>query len=359
MTTLPPAAQSGSRVRASPPPLVSVSPIGRAGMILGGLDRFVRLHFVGFTAMWGLLGVFSSDPRPGPAVVLAVTLLGVSFHLFGSVLNDLIDLPIDRTQPLRAGDALVTGSVSVGGATVLVVAQLPIMASVALAFGGSEGLRWLGVALLAMTAYDVWGKRCPWPWLTDAVQGVAFLALTYLGASLAAGPNTMTACIAVSGLLYIILVNGIHGGLRDLGNDRAHGAATTALWLGIRPARNGTITVPRRAWWYCYAILGLHCAASGAVALSGGLGPRALWTAIVLVGTTNVVVLRMMGTVLRPASAGWPRTLRLHVGLLLVPMLIAVLFIIPPGAAAYLLVVFLTPLLLLEIAQEVLGLAGE
>lgn len=335
---------------------VEVSLLVRAGMRLGALDRFVRLHFVGFTSMWALLGAFSSDAGVGAPRVLALTALGVSFHLFGGVFNDLVDLPIDRTQPLRSGDALITGSVTVTAAVWLVVIQVPVMVGIVFLLGGVNALGWLGLALGAMTVYNLFGKRCKWPWVTDAAQGLAWFSLPYVGATLAAGPNAATPLIALMGFVYIMLVNGIHGGLRDLENDRLHGASTMALWLGIRPLQDGTISVPRRAWVYCFGVLGVVCAISLALVWSGGHRMEVRWLVTLAVAATDLVLLRSMVRVLRPGGEAWATVLRLHVALLLAPLLIAVLVTLPVRAAIYVLVTFGAPLLLLEVAHEVLGL---
>ena len=55
-------------------------------------------------------------------------------------------------------------------------------------------------------------------------------------------------------VVYILLINGIVGPVRDLKNDRAHGARTTAIALGILLSGRG-VFVPFRAAVYT---AGLH-----------------------------------------------------------------------------------------------------
>jgi hypothetical protein len=72
-----------------------------------------------------------------------------------------------------------------------------------------------------------------------------------------------------------MMVNGVHGGLRDLANDQRCGARTTALWFGAR-AGAGNAVIASRA-------LTLH-----ALALQIGLAVCALGAACAIeVGTTR------------------------------------------------------------------------
>jgi len=98
----------------------------------------------------------------------------------------------------------------------------------------------LGAAFLSLMIYNLYGKRCPLPLFTDIVQAVGWCALVLFGAFVfapRAEANTMWLLAYV--FVYILLINGIHGGVRDLANDLAHHARTTAIWLGARPQAHG------------------------------------------------------------------------------------------------------------------------
>ncbi len=98
----------------------------------------------------------------------------------------------------------------------------------------------LTVACLCLAAYNRWGKCCPWPPFTDGVQALGWGALLAYGAAATgrADPPLLRFLLAYE-LVLILQVNGIHGALRDLANDAACGAQTTALWLGARPQAQG------------------------------------------------------------------------------------------------------------------------
>ena len=317
--------------------------------VLLAFDRFTRIHFVGYTGLWLLLGAASADPsRPLP-FWLGLGWLGVVFHFYGAVLNDVVDLPIDRTQPARAADPLVRGQVSRGQALGFALAQLPIAFGLAVALGaGRTAMLWLGAAAAAMAIYDVFGKRCPVPPLTDAAQGLSWLCLTYTGAQLAGGGATRsTAAVAATGLVYTLLINGVHGGMRDLANDHARGARTTALWLGMRPGPQGEIHVPARVAWFCWPLV------AGLLVLAG-LAQSTTGAALAAAALASAFCVFGMGRVLRPERPGWQAIFRLHLVGLLLPMLCGVLGGLPLPLAAVISAFFLLPMALLEFPRRAL-----
>ena len=86
--------------------------MSRLGNLLDDAERFFRGSFLCYTWLLILLGAGSTDPSPDAMQILVLILIGLNYHLFGYVHNDLIDLPVDRTQPLRACDPLVSGRIS-------------------------------------------------------------------------------------------------------------------------------------------------------------------------------------------------------------------------------------------------------
>jgi 4-hydroxybenzoate polyprenyltransferase len=213
---------------------------------LASLDAFVRLHYLGFTTMMVLLGASFFDQSPRVLTMLGLLMLAAAFHVFSYVSNDLIDLEHDRRAPLRKNHPLLTGEISVPTAVALVVLCVPWAALALLHLQGfrSAGL-WgfvvLGGAFACMLVYNWAGKLCPWPWVTDLVQGAAWGALSLVGASAltkASAPISFSLAwqrcdvLFWYGLAFIFLINGIHGGLRDLAHDRAGGKHTLAIHLG-------------------------------------------------------------------------------------------------------------------------------
>jgi 4-hydroxybenzoate polyprenyltransferase len=227
----------------------------------------LRISTLGFSTMLPLVGAAAVAPGFDAARAAWLLAIALAFHIFAYVLNDVVDLPVDRSEPLRADSPLVRGVITRRQAGTLALLQLPLAFALALAGGLPPAAQaWLGLAFAAMTLYDVYGKRCAWPLLTDAVQSAGWCALMLTGA--AGAPPAVDApmgwlCAYV--FLCVMLVNGVHGALRDLANDRRCGARTTAAWFGAQAGEGSAVSVPAPLVRYALALqAGLIVSAIGA-----------------------------------------------------------------------------------------------
>jgi 4-hydroxybenzoate polyprenyltransferase len=230
------------------------------------VSQFVRFSAMGATVVMPLAGaVTAGRPIPG-RVVLGVAAVGVAYHLFGFVLNDVCDLDVDRTEPRRAGSPLVQGRVSPTMALAFALVNIPVAFAILAWLDASErAVLVLALSIALGAAYDVFGKRSPWPPVTDLVQGLAWATLGWLGAELAGGATTVTVFLMAFFVAYILMTNGAHASLRDLANDVRHGARTTAIVLGATPLPDGGATVPVALRAYALVLQ------LAMVALSGGM----------------------------------------------------------------------------------------
>ncbi len=237
--------------------------------------------------------------------MVAVLAAATAFHVAVYVWNDVVDLPLDRTEPRRAESPLVLGTVSVraalrvawsGAAAALALVAVPSGASRAGAVAA------MAAALALLGAYDLWGKRAAVPLVTDVVQGLGWAALVWAGAETAGGATALTAWSAAAVAVLVLLVNGVVGAGRDLANDQRHGARTTALALGAR-ADGGTVQLPRTLRVYGVA---LHVA-TVAVVLGGivatGVATPLRVGVVLTVGGASLVALVVALT--REAPASW------------------------------------------------------
>lgn len=231
------------------------------------LDRFVRLRYYGYSSTITLLGAFAVAlqrdppfivlPREsfGPLAIAMVLVVAAAFHVFAYVTNDLLDLGIDETAPSRRQDPLVRRAIAPEIACSIAFFQLPLAALfMVLGASGWEAGAVIVVGGVLMSIYNYFGKRCPVPPLTDAIQALAWGSLVLFGAlaarHLLLGNSQAlqiekwylvgTVFVFASG--FILLINGIHGGFRDLENDTRHSCRTTASWLGARLVGNEVIS---------------------------------------------------------------------------------------------------------------------
>ncbi len=125
-----------------------------------------------------------------------------------------------------------------------------------------------------MGAYNLWGKRCYFPPLTDAIQGCAWGSLAiYAPLALGEAPGVLAWTVAVYVAVFTLLFNGVHGSLRDLANDFSTGARTTAIVLGARRAPDADDAyVPRALAVFASVVLAALIATSTALVLRNDFG---------------------------------------------------------------------------------------
>ncbi|MFN8422739.1 MAG: UbiA family prenyltransferase [Anaerolineae bacterium] len=313
-------------------------PAGRLVRAARDADGCLRIHFLFFSALLPLLGAASVRRDIAPGAIAVLVAVGLCFHVFAYVLNDVVDLPIDRTQPLRRDDPLVRGAIRPGQALGLALAAVPLGLAFTIApplRGGAAAAIALGVGFACMAVYDGYGKRAAFPPLTDAVQGVAWGSLVVAGALAVGGPATAGTWVAAAhAALFILLINGIHGGLRDLANDLRGGARTTAIVLGARPRPDGGIDVPPAVAVFACAVTALVLAVDGAAVWGDALGYDAATRLrmLAVVGALAVPCVALLGVLLRPRGPVWQVGFRLHLFLLL--LLLPILFVPLLSAAA-------------------------
>ncbi|NNJ10302.1 UbiA family prenyltransferase [Chloroflexales bacterium ZM16-3] len=208
--------------------------------------RFFRFSAFGATAVLPLLGAGSVRPKLGWRRTLGMLGVAATFHAFAYVHNDVCDLEIDRSQPLRADYPLVRGDVSPQAAMAVAVGCVPLAFAVDRWAADDRrrdappGRLYLAAAFALMATYNRWGKACPFPPLTDLAQGAGWALLIAYGAAAAGRPaGRLTSALMGYELLLILMVNGVHGALRDLGNDQVCGARTTAMMLGAAETPGG------------------------------------------------------------------------------------------------------------------------
>jgi 4-hydroxybenzoate polyprenyltransferase len=306
----------------------AVRTVGRLWDRVVAVDRFVRLHQLFFTAIWPLLGAASVRPDLTAAQLMALLGVTLCFLISAAVFNDVIDLPIDRTDPHRRHDPLVRGTIRPWQALLVALVQPLLTIPFTSWLGGDRRAHLvLAVAFILMAAYNAWGKRCPFPPLTDAIQGLSWASLTlYAPLALAMAPNALTWTLAAYGIVLTLFFNGIHGSLRDLANDFSRGARTTALVLGARPSPGGgPARVPGLMAAYAWLLLALLVFASAALMVRNdfGYGPIA-WTLTTLaVGCLHLAAIALHADVVHPRAAVWDRAWRLQLYLVTVNPIVA------------------------------------
>jgi 4-hydroxybenzoate polyprenyltransferase len=327
---------------------------------LGGAVRFwyvfTRFPVIGVSALMPLLGAASLNPRPSAGQVFGLLGVALAFHNFAYVFNDVVDLPVDRTEPLRAKCPLVQGTVKPWQALAFAGLMAPLAFGLTAWQGGPlRAYLALGAGFALMAAYDLWGKRTRFPPLTDLVQALGWGAYTLYGAAMMPGPfNHLTVVVVAFVVVYILMVNGVHGSLRDLKNDYDCGMRSTALLLGARPRGEG-VTLPWPLAAYTLALQAGLIALTAFPLASNDLGyppPARALTAAAVLGST-LFALYWLRAAARRSARGSPMIIAgaMHIALTLSCVVVLFACRAAPGLLAVMVVIYLAPLLL---HQEIL-----
>lgn len=209
---------------------------------------FARLDSFPVTALPLLTGALLADPLTSPSTLFKLAGIGLLAHVYGFVLNDIVDLDIDRKTPQRQHFPLVQERVSLHLALFVVVAMIPLAHATLASFPNSSLADHvlLGTSFCLVAVYDIFGKRFPlMPLIAELCFGVAIGLLALLGLHLATG------CVQPSGVLIsifyvlqLLLTNSVHGGVKDLDSDLQNNVVTTPIWWGVRINNAGLVHSP-------------------------------------------------------------------------------------------------------------------
>jgi 4-hydroxybenzoate polyprenyltransferase len=270
---------------------------------LGAFARFGRLTAAGLGLSCVVIGHATGRLALSLGVLIALLAVGLAFHIVAFALNDLFDLELDRTDPSRARSPLVTGQVS-PATTGIVIAAVGAASFVVdlMVFGlsgprsSSSGTVALALGYGCLGFYDAYSKRLQMPLIADTVQGAGWACLVWYGGVRGGGATGATLLAALFVVGFVIIVNSVHGGLRDLRNDSERGARTAAIAFGARVVGDG-VTVPpplRRLAWSLQGGLAA-IAVFSPLGVRGGFGLWFGWYLGCLVTTAAAVILLREG----------------------------------------------------------------
>jgi 4-hydroxybenzoate polyprenyltransferase len=275
----------------------------RFGGFVLAFARFGRLTAAGLGMSCVVIGHATGAASLTLVVLIGLLLVGLAFHIVAFALNDLFDLDLDRTDPNRTQSPLVAGQISSLESGIAIAATCIASFVVDLLFFGLSGPRSGSVGTLALAAgyvclafYDAYSKRLPVPLLADAVQGLGWACLVWYGGVRAGGATAATLLAGLFVVGFVVIVNSVHGGLRDLHNDSARGARTAAIAFGAKAVGDGVSVPPGLRWlaWLLQGALAL-VAVLAPLGVQGGSGLWWVWYLLCITATATAILLLREG----------------------------------------------------------------
>jgi len=197
-----------------------------------------RLVMAPLTMSIPALGALTVGENVGWRELLVLGLLGLCAHIFGFVLNDIIDFRLDKKIPSHQKHPLVTGEITHKQAWLFVLLQVPTALflykfllngthSATLLLGGSFGIS---------VIYNLWSK---WGSLPRIFPELA-LALS-VGLLAIVGALYKTTTLPINSIVFaftltiiLLLLNSVPNHLKDIKTDQEFGVISFVLSVGSK-----------------------------------------------------------------------------------------------------------------------------
>ena len=193
--------------------------------------RLPRLQTAAVTAVTPIVGSLVMGQQD-IFHLLVLFLIGFLYHIYGFVLNEYVDVEVDKRSIDLKKKPLVSGVVPKGFA--LFISLLSGAGSCLLTlyfFPSVLPLLFLLSAILLGGIYDVYGKKIPG---SDVILGLGFFFICLMGASTVSHEfTTVTYIVCSIYFVHIVFNNAVEGGLKDVDHDTIGGAKTLATRMGV------------------------------------------------------------------------------------------------------------------------------
>ena len=209
--------------------------------------EITRLFNMGLTAIAPVLGALSMWNVGSLSLwkLFILFIIGSLAHIYGFVINDVIDIRLDKLSKDLSARPLVRGSITRRRATFFAISCM--IGSFLLSFVFfSNLLGYLVIAFILLiayflaTMYDIASKKYPG---MDLVVAGAIFFLILFGASTIGTPTMLTYVVALIGGIQVLFMNMINGAIKDIDHDEEGSANTVAIRLGAK-IYAGVIALP-------------------------------------------------------------------------------------------------------------------
>ncbi|MCX6661670.1 MAG: UbiA family prenyltransferase [Euryarchaeota archaeon] len=209
--------------------------------------ELTRLFNMGLTAVAPVLGALSMWNVGSLSLwkLFILFIIGSLAHIYGFVINDVIDIRLDKLSKDLYARPLVRGSITRKRAAFFAISCL--IGSFLLSFVFfSDLIRYLVLVFILLiayflaTIYDIASKKYPG---MDLVVASAIFFLILFGAWTIGTPTKLAYVVALIGGIQVLFMNMINGAIKDIDHDKEGSANTVAIRLGAK-VYAGIIALP-------------------------------------------------------------------------------------------------------------------
>lgn len=184
-------------------------------------------------------------------------IIGIIFHIFLFVYNELRDLSIDKASDKLKGKPLVDGSATVGSAKTIVILSIVLTLVLTIVFFRERAIILIPIILLTILfggLYDILGKR--FPHADYFIATSIFLLAIYGGFSVTQNLSTLVYIICALAFIQMLAQN-IVAGLKDVDHDYLAGGISTPLRMGVK-IKGKNILIPKKFIAYITILKIIH-----------------------------------------------------------------------------------------------------
>lgn len=209
----------------------------------------VYLSRFAFTLFVPLVSAATITPTKLPELSTIFIIIAVTwgFHMTFYGFNDVTDYELDKVLGRKDDHPLVRGNMSRRTALIIAIAHTLGAFVIEILSGTTiQLLILLAIACGGVIIYDVFSKKNSFPLLTDAIEGIGFVALSLYGATKVGNPSALSFILAINFGIFLNFITGSFLGIVDVVGDLKGGAFTTPIWFGTKPVKDSPLPyIPR------------------------------------------------------------------------------------------------------------------
>ena len=199
----------------------------------------IRVQQLG-TSVTAIIGALTvKGIELGLTNLLVLFFIGLLVNVGGQIHNDIVDVEIDKRSKELKKRPLVSGTVSMKTAKIIILLCLiAVIALLVVFIPNVYAIIILFIGFGSGTLYNLYSKKLPG---SDLFLSVCMAFFIFFGAVAVTdnfqGINDigiMTWIVAAITFIHVFLMDALGGGLKDLKNDKNAGAKTLAIYLGVK-----------------------------------------------------------------------------------------------------------------------------
>jgi 4-hydroxybenzoate polyprenyltransferase len=214
--------------------------------------RLLRLQAGALIATLALLGavvIGQNDPK----LLIIIFIIGILYHIYTYVLNEYMDLNVDKQSKDLKRKPLVSGAISEQSALIISIsAAIGAYIITLIFFPYTYAIVFLSFAILLGGIYDWRGKKMPG--FSDFIIAGSLAFSFFFGAStIPVSIDMVTILIGLLFFFFVVYANAVEGGLKDVDHDYLGGAKTLALIMGVK-VQEGRLFITKKFAAFSFGI---------------------------------------------------------------------------------------------------------